>query len=171
MQCIARPRVFSHRFSRTSVRRACRAIVYEQNGSPNSVLTSLTYPSLPPPRANTLNVKFLLSPINPADVNVIEGVYPVTPIPRTTLASSGRGSVFIAGNEGLAQVTQVGNGVTGFEVGEWVIFTKQQHGTWVSGTNIDPEDVLKIPREVGVVNGAVMTVCALSMEEQCFSNL
>ena len=154
--CLSRCRILFSQFTTSSLCRANRAIVYEQNGSPTSVLTSLTFPSLPPPVAKTLNVKFLLSPINPADINVIEGVYPVKPIQNITLA--GTGPVFIAGNEGLAQVTQIGPGVTDYEVGDWVILTKQQHGTWASSTNVGQDDVLKLPKTIGQVNGAMMTV-------------
>ena len=140
-----------------------RAIVYTETGNPISVLSSISYPSLPPPAPNTVNVKFLLCPINPADLNVIEGVYPKKPYPRTTFASSGKGSkehpVFVAGNEGLAEITAVGHGVSDLKEGQWVIVTKQQAGTWASCSNFAADDVLEIPREgLTEVQGATMTV-------------
>jgi trans-2-enoyl-CoA reductase len=140
-------------FSVSSAVHGNRAIVYTGAGNPASVLSSLSFPSLPPPASNTINVKFLLSPINPADLNVIEGVYPNRPDPRTDLASSGRGSaeqpVFVPGNEGLAEITAIGKGVTNLKCGEWVTMAKQQAGTWTSSANLGAHDVLKIPKVKG----------------------
>ncbi|KAF8074808.1 hypothetical protein FPV67DRAFT_1777589 [Lyophyllum atratum] len=141
-----------------------RAIVYSQNGDPSKVLKVLSYRPLPPPSPNTLNVKFILAPINPADLNVIEGVYPAKPTPDSTLASAGLGSsdqpVYVGGNEGLAQVMEVGNGVSCLEKNDWVIMTKPQIGTWCTSKNIGANDVLKIPRVDGLseVHAATMTV-------------
>jgi NADPH:quinone reductase-like Zn-dependent oxidoreductase len=159
--CLRR-RFLSLQFSTCSVLQAGRAIVYQQNGAPSNVLSAMTFPSLPPPEPSTVNIKFILSPINPADINVIEGVYPSKPSPRTSFTKSGKGSptapVFIPGNEGVAQITDVGSRVAGLQKGDWVIMTKQQVGTWSSNANVGVGDVLKVPREVGEVNGAVMTV-------------
>jgi mitochondrial enoyl-[acyl-carrier protein] reductase / trans-2-enoyl-CoA reductase len=156
-------------FSTSSVVYRNRAIVYVGAGDPASVLSSMSFPSLPPPAPNTVNVKFLLSPINPADLNVIEGVYPSKPNPRTNLASSGRGSseqpVFVPGNEGLAEITAIGRGVTDLKCGEWVTMAKQQAGTWISNANLGAHEVLRIPKVKGnvklsEVQAATLTVCA-----------
>lgn len=161
-------RFLTHRFATCSVLQAGRALVYQQNGNPSNVLGAVTFPALSPPEPHTLNINFLLSPVNPADINVIEGVYPSKPTPRTSLAKSGKGSpttpVFIAGNEGLAQVANVGSGVTSLQKGDWVIMTKHQVGTWASNVNVGVDDVLKVRREVGEVNGAVMTVSTLCIQ-------
>ncbi|KAG6844735.1 hypothetical protein H0H87_004067 [Tephrocybe sp. NHM501043] len=141
-----------------------RAIVYAQQGDPAKVLTALSYRPLPPPPTNTLNVRFLLAPINPADLNVIEGVYPAKAEPRNDLTDSGIGSTdspaFVGGNEGLAQVDEVGDGVQGLQKGDWVIMTKPQLGTWCSGRNVGMDDVEKVPRVPGLteVHAATMTV-------------
>jgi NADPH:quinone reductase-like Zn-dependent oxidoreductase len=145
-----------------------RAIVYSEIGSPASVLFAISYPKLPPPPPGTANVKFILAPINPADINVIEGVYPSRPAPKISFFPSGKGTlehpVFVAGNEGLAEVTEVGSGVTGLHKGDRVIITKQQAGTWTSSENLRASDVLRIPRikgrpDLSDVHGATMTVC------------
>jgi NADPH:quinone reductase-like Zn-dependent oxidoreductase len=150
----------------TAVPLANRAIVYSRNGDPASVLLALSYPALPQPAPNTVNLKFLLSSVNPADLNVIEGVYPSKPTPRTNLAASGLGSVdqpaFIAGNEGLAEITAVGSGVTALQTGDWVIMTGTQVGTWASSTNVAANQVLKLPLPRGSgltpVQGATISV-------------
>ncbi|KAJ6457166.1 hypothetical protein C8R47DRAFT_995804 [Mycena vitilis] len=142
---------------RATLVRANRAIVYTQNGDPGQVLSALTYKPLPAPRPNTVNIKYLLAPINPADINVVQGVYPAKP----SLTPLGDGDpVFVGGNEGLAEVTQVGTGVSGLATGDWVVMTKAQAGTWSSSRNVDAMDILKLPRvdQLTEVQGATMTV-------------
>jgi trans-2-enoyl-CoA reductase len=134
----------------SSVRILDRAVVYSQNGDPSKVLRVFTYPSLPaPPPPNSVNINFLLSPIHPADINVVEGVYPSKPRITDALAlssTSGEGNpVFIGGNEGLARVTAVGEGVHSLAVDDWVIMTKQQAGTWATDRNVTVADVAKVP--------------------------
>jgi trans-2-enoyl-CoA reductase len=107
----------------------------------------------------------LLSPINPADINVVEGVYPSKPSLVSCLATSGKGSpeepVFIGGNEGLAEVVRIGDGVTGLQEGDWVIMKKQQAGTWCTEKNVQVDDVLRLPdaQHLTQVQAATITVC------------
>lgn len=151
---------------------ANRAVVYTQTGNPSDVLSVLTYPPLPGPGRNTVNVRFLLAPINPADINVIEGVYPSKPTPNSDLNVSGKGSkeqpVLIGGNEGLAEVTDVGEGVTTLKRKDWVVMGGPQFGTWSTCRNIDAANLIKIPNAEGLseVHGATMTVC--SQPSPCF---
>ncbi|KAG9223786.1 hypothetical protein CCMSSC00406_0004873 [Pleurotus cornucopiae] len=155
-------------FSTSALRAASnRAIVYTKNGDPASVLTALTHPQLSSPSPSTLNIKFLLAPINPADINVVEGVYPAKPQLTSSLTQSGLGSadtpVYVGGNEGLAEVTEVGSGVDGLKKGDWVIMTRPQAGTWSSSKNVSPRELLKVPRELDgfkldEVSGATITV-------------
>ena len=85
----------AYRTFATSARRADRAIVYAKNGEPPSVLRAVSYPPLEAPKPGTINVKYILSPINPADINVIEGVYPAKPSPDASLQSRAGGPVFV----------------------------------------------------------------------------
>lgn len=86
-----------------------RAVIFTENGPPISAVRIVSFPPLPPPPPQTLNIRYILSPVNPSDINVIEGVYPAKPLPRSNLAAAGPGSAeqpcFIVGNEGLAEVT------------------------------------------------------------------
>ena|ERR1700761_4757495 len=142
---------------RPSAVRATRAIVYTRSGEPSDVLRALTYKPLPPPPPNTLNIKFLLSPINPADINVIQGVYPSKP---SLISLVHEQPVYVGGNEGLAEVKQVGAGVSGLNPGDWVVMTKSQLGTWCSIRNVEVDDVLRVPRADALteVHGATLTV-------------
>ena len=128
----------------STVRCLDRAIVYSETGNPVKVLRVLTYPSLAPPPPNSVNIRFLLSPINPADINVVEGVYPSKPAKTDTLSHEGQ-SLAVGGNEGLAQVTAVGEGVDYLRVDDRVIMIKQQAGTWATNRNVAVHDVVKVP--------------------------
>jgi mitochondrial enoyl-[acyl-carrier protein] reductase / trans-2-enoyl-CoA reductase len=56
-------------------------------------------------------VRFLASPINPSDLNQIEGVYPIKPASFPA----------VGGNEGVARVESVGCEIKRFKVGDLVI--------------------------------------------------
>ncbi|TFK32796.1 hypothetical protein BDQ12DRAFT_691998 [Crucibulum laeve] len=148
----------------SSAARADRALVYAENGDPAKVLTVLTYPTISAPPPNSVNVKFLLAPINPADINVIEGVYPSKPTKTDALAIAGLGSegkpVFVGGNEGVALVTAVGSGVKDLRVNDLVVMTKPQTGTWSTSKNVAITDVVKIPdaEQLSEVQCATITV-------------
>lgn len=148
------------RFTTSSTLRANRAIYFEKTGDPSHVLSALTFPSLPAPPSGSVNVRFRLSPINPSDVNVVEGVYPSKPSGTQSLAEghSLDNSIYVPGNEGLAEVTDVGSGVAGLQRGDWVVLSKQQGGTWASARTIAAEDVVKVPTSLSEVNAATITV-------------
>jgi trans-2-enoyl-CoA reductase len=107
-------------------------------------------------------LRFLLSPINPADINVVQGVYPSKPVLRSDVGLPN--PVFIGGNEGVAEVTVLGDSVSDLKVGDWVTIRRQQVGTWTSHANLHEEDVMLVPRREGSklsqVHAATMTVRA-----------
>ena len=139
---------------------ATRAVVYESNGNPASVLSVVTYPSPPRPTGSSVVVKHLLSPINPSDINVVEGVYPHQPRARQLDVSGQERTLHIPGNEGLGEITGVGEGVKDLKKGDWVVFAKGQPGTWSSGQIFEEGDVIKVDRESGIstVNAATLVV-------------
>ena len=151
-------RPFTHR---------AKALVYSGHGPPPDVVrcVSLARP-VSPPAPGTLSLRVLLAPVNPSDINVIEGVYPHKPVVRAHDASDNT-PLFVPGNEGLAQVVEVGEGVQGYETGDWVIMLASQMGTWASAIDgVKPEEVLKVPRGqsgdglpfLSEVNAATLTV-------------
>ena len=142
-------------FSSTSALLANRAIVYQSPGDPTSVLSARTFPNLPPPASQHVNVRFIMSPINPADINVVEGVYPLKPSADSSLTNE---PLFVGGNEGLAEVTEVGHGVTELAKGDRVVMVGSQLGTWSSARTVHAEDVVKVPEGVSDVSGATITV-------------
>ena len=147
-------------WKRTLTNTATRAVVYESNGNPASVLSVVTYPPPPKPTGSSITVKHLLSPVNPSDINVVEGVYPSQPRARQLNVNGQDRTLRIPGNEGLGEVTGVGEGVKGLKMGDWVVFSKRQSGTWSSGQVLEEEDVIKVDRGAGIsaVNAATLMV-------------
>lgn len=141
-----------------------RAVAFTSHGPPAQSVRVISFPRLPPPTPNSINIRYLLSPVNPSDINVIEGVYPTKPCPRTNLTTQGPGSssepCFIVGNEGVAEVITVGQGVKHFQPGDKVIMIKQQAGTWSSVENVLENDILKLPNgsRISDVQGATISV-------------
>ena len=133
-----------------------RAITYTQNGSPADVLRVTTLPSLPAPSPAQIAVKFLLSPYNPADMNVVQGVYPARP--QTVDVNGVQHS--LGGNEAVAEVVQVGEGVKHLQPSDRVIMGASQLGTWRSSALLNSSDVIKLPPSpaVSTVHAATLAI-------------
>src|SRR5271154_2740403 len=107
-----------------------RAIVFPSTGNPNEVLSLHSYILPDTPKPDTLLVKFLAAPINPADLNQIEGVYPskakFQPLPGK------EGDWAVGGNEGVVKIIGVGDKVKeeGMEVGRWAIMKSTAFGLY-----------------------------------------
>lgn len=85
------------------------AWIHRTSGSPETVL-SLESISLPKCSPDNLGLRLLGAPVNPADLNMIQGTYPTKSI------------YGIGGNECLWQIDYVGSNLSSqFSVGDWVI--------------------------------------------------
>ncbi|KAI7872328.1 hypothetical protein BDF14DRAFT_1752083 [Spinellus fusiger] len=139
----------------SSTAQSVQALVYSQHGSPSKVLKWHTYP-LAPLTKSTVHVQFLASPINPADVNQIQGVYPVQPpfLPLHGLEAA------VGGNEGVAKVVAVGESVRDVCVGDHVLVAKPGYGTWRTYAAGPPEDFQVIPKShaLSLVQQATLSV-------------
>ncbi|KAB5594923.1 Mitochondrial trans-2-enoyl-CoA reductase [Ceratobasidium theobromae] len=134
-----------------------RAILYSATGDPAQVLSVSKISPLPEAiPVGHVGVKFLLSPINPADLNVVQGVYPSKPEIRYDLGTPSPS--FVGGNEGVGQVERVGEGVKNLSAGDWVIMAKPQSGTWVSHAYANSQDVIPIDKRIGGARAATITV-------------
>jgi mitochondrial enoyl-[acyl-carrier protein] reductase / trans-2-enoyl-CoA reductase len=99
----------------------------------------------------------LASPINPADVNQIQGVYPSKPEMTSLLGTSSPAAV--GGNEGVGEVVNIGSSVKGLQKGDWVIMKYTSQGTWRTHMAVDETQLHKIddisgltPLQVGTVS-------------------
>ncbi|EDO19293.1 hypothetical protein Kpol_1036p36 [Vanderwaltozyma polyspora DSM 70294] len=89
-------------------------------------------------------LRTLAFPINPSDINQLQGVYPS--IPEKTLDFSTDEPAAVAGNEGLFEVIHVPTKASDkFKVGDWVIPLKSNQGTWTDYKAItNPSDLIKV---------------------------
>ncbi|KAK9237817.1 hypothetical protein V1525DRAFT_359840 [Lipomyces kononenkoae] len=136
-----------------------KAIVFETNGKPLDVLKLHTFP-LPKITDDTVLVKFLASPINPADINQVEGVYPTKP-PFLSDAISSSTPLAIGGNEGAVEILEVGNSVTQFKAGDRAIMRHTLFGTWRTHAIAKVSDLTRVPytsSEVTAVQAATASV-------------
>ncbi|GMH33141.1 hypothetical protein BSKO_00975 [Bryopsis sp. KO-2023] len=96
-----------------------RALVYPHHGQPADVLKFQKQDVADQIGPNEVRLRFLASPVNPSDINQIQGTYPLKPeLPA------------VAGNEGVAEVTEVGNEVENLKIGEWAVPLAASQGTW-----------------------------------------
>lgn len=132
-----------------------KALVFSKFGEPQDVL-QLHGHSISPPSGTQVVVRFLTSPINPADINQIQGVYPSKPEMNTLLGTQEPSAV--AGNEGVAEVVNVGSSVKSVGVGDWVIMKQTALGTWCTHKALDESQLLKIDDKSGLSPLQVGTV-------------
>lgn len=98
----------------------------------------------------------LTCPINPADVNQIQGVYPSKPEMTTTLGTTEPAAV--GGNEGVGEVLNIGSSVKSVQKGDWVIMKYTGMGTWRTHMSVDESQLHKIDDKSGLTPLQVGTV-------------
>jgi mitochondrial enoyl-[acyl-carrier protein] reductase / trans-2-enoyl-CoA reductase len=122
-----------------------KAAVYETHGNPAEVLRVIEFP-WPAPGANEVVVKMSAAPINPADLNSIEGKYPIkAALPATP------------GMEGVGVVMEAGVGVRDLAVGTPVILP-HNFGTWREVAVIAADKLVAVPAEIDPVQAAMLKV-------------
>ncbi|CAG8475887.1 22858_t:CDS:2 [Rhizophagus irregularis] len=150
-----------YRFLSSYVSPKARAIVFEKYGNPKDVLRAYTH-ELPPLTPTTLHIRFLASPINPADINQIEGVYPAKPTFTKELGILPDGEhkeLAVGGNEGVAEIIAVGEQIKDLNVGDWVIMGRSGFGTWRTHAATTPNDVIRFNnKEIGLIQAATLSV-------------
>jgi len=125
--------------------KTCKAAVYETHGNPADVLRVADLP-LTQPAANEVVVKMLAAPINPADLNSIEGKYPIkAPLPA------------VPGMEGAGVVIEVGTAVRDLAIGTHVILP-HNFGTWREMAVIAADKLVAVPKEIEPIQAAMLKV-------------
>jgi mitochondrial enoyl-[acyl-carrier protein] reductase / trans-2-enoyl-CoA reductase len=125
------------------------AAVYETHGNPADVLQVETR-TWPTSAADEAVVKVSAAPINPADLNQIEGKYPVRPeLPATP------------GFEGAGIVVESGADVKGLTSGALVILP-HNIGTWRDAVAVKAEDLVVVPDGIEPVQAAMLKINPLT---------
>ncbi|KAG5519199.1 hypothetical protein PMAC_002287 [Pneumocystis sp. 'macacae'] len=131
-----------------------RAFIFENYGNPLDVLRLHTYDICTSPSKPIL-VKFLASPINPSDINQIEGVYPEKLQFNTDLMTNVPCAV--PGNEGVVEIVQ--SLYQNLKPGKRAIMKKKAFGTWRTFATASPEDLLFLDLEgITLIQAATLLV-------------
>jgi mitochondrial enoyl-[acyl-carrier protein] reductase / trans-2-enoyl-CoA reductase len=121
------------------------AAVYETHGNPADVLGVESRP-WPTPGAGEVIVKMRAAPINPADLNQIEGKYPIkAELPATP------------GFEGAGTVVDAGAGVKSLTSGALVILPHNT-GTWRDAIAVKADELVVVPAGIKPVHAAMLKI-------------
>ncbi|MDQ6623493.1 MAG: 2-enoyl thioester reductase domain-containing protein [Verrucomicrobiota bacterium] len=122
-----------------------RVAIYETHGNPAEVVRVVEQP-WPSPGADEVVVEMRAAPLNPADINAIEGKYPVRPtLPATP------------GMEGAGVVVELGSAVRNLSLGDLVILP-HNFGTWREACAIQAEKLVAAPATLEPVQAAMLKV-------------
>ncbi|EDL80610.1 mitochondrial trans-2-enoyl-CoA reductase, isoform CRA_b [Rattus norvegicus] len=123
-----------------------RALVYGNHGDPAKVI-QLKNLELTAVEGSDVHVKMLAAPINPSDINMIQGNYGLLPkLPA------------VGGNEGVGQVIAVGSSVSGLKPGDWVIPANAGLGTWRTEAVFSEEALIGVPKDIPLQSAATLGV-------------
>ncbi|XP_060703274.1 enoyl-[acyl-carrier-protein] reductase, mitochondrial-like isoform X1 [Hemiscyllium ocellatum] len=131
---------------RVMARGLCEALIYHKHGDPLRVIRLET---LKPPQLGDSDVRaqILAAPINPSDINMVQGTYPILPnLPA------------VGGNEGVGQVLEVGSKVTNLKPGDWIIPSDAGLGTWRTETVDNMNRFSKVPNNLPLLCAATLGV-------------
>ncbi|VDL72559.1 unnamed protein product [Nippostrongylus brasiliensis] len=126
---------------------SAKQLVYSEYGDPAKVvkLQTVDLPDNPPP--GHVHVKWIAAPINPADLNTLQGVYPIKPsLPA------------VGGNEGYGRVEKIGEGVKDVQVGDHVLPARAGLGIWRSDGHHKEADLFPIDNTLPMEASATLQV-------------
>lgn len=122
-----------------------KAAIYETHGNPPEVIRIVDQP-WPEPAADEVIVRMVASPLNPADLNSIEGKYPIRPtLPATP------------GMEGSGVIAELGSDVRDLSVGTPVILPHGL-GTWREACVVPAIKLVAIPPGIDLLQAAMLKV-------------
>ena len=122
-----------------------KQLVFKQTGIPGEVL-EMEIRSLisQAPDPGEVLVRILAAPINPADLNIIEGTYGVKPALPATPGIEGCGVVEISSS-------------SDFEAGDHVVFLRRS-STWASHATVPGDTLYKLPPSIDPIQAAMLKV-------------
>ncbi len=121
------------------------AAVYETHGNPADVLRVESRP-WPTPAAGEVIVKMRAAPINPADLNQIEGKYPVRAELPATPGFEGAGIVV----DGAADVKDLSN--------DALVILPHNTGTWRDAVAVKADELVVVPAAINAVHASMLKI-------------
>jgi trans-2-enoyl-CoA reductase len=121
------------------------AVVYQTHGNPAEVL-DIAARAWPTPAPGEAVVQMRAAPINPADLNQIEGKYPIRfPLPATP------------GFEGAGVVVDLGKSVKELAIGGLVILPHNL-GTWRGAVAVKASELVVVPPGIDQIHAAMLKI-------------
>jgi trans-2-enoyl-CoA reductase len=122
-----------------------RAILFHEHGDPSQVCRCETLDIEEPGRGEAL-VRMLYAPINPADINLIEGTYATRPpLPA------------VPGGEGLGMIERVGPDVSGLRAGDRVLMPAGM-GSWREYAVVPALELIRVAPDLPEQQAAMLRV-------------
>jgi trans-2-enoyl-CoA reductase len=118
---------------------------FDRTGNPAEVLL-LRERTLTPPKGHNVRVRMRYAPINPADLNFIEGTYGRTAHPPC-----------IPGHEGCGEVEAVGSAVTSLAKGD-VVAPLLGTGCWTQHLTAPEHYFAKLPPQIDPVQASMLRI-------------
>ena len=118
---------------------------FDQTGSPAAVL-QLKEHALTPPEGHEVRVRMRYAPVNPADINFIEGTYGRAAHPPC-----------IPGHEGCGEVEAVGSAVTSLAKGD-VVIPLLGTGCWTQHLTAAEHHFAKLPPQIDAVQASMLRI-------------
>jgi len=102
--------------------------------------------TLPEPGRGDIRVRMLAAPVNPSDINILQGVYGDLPeLPA------------VGGKEGAGEVVAVGTDVQGVSVGDWIA-ADAELGSWREELVLPADRALVLPKGLSPEQAATLFV-------------
>ncbi|MEE2751857.1 MAG: 2-enoyl thioester reductase domain-containing protein [Myxococcota bacterium] len=121
------------------------AVRYARHGRPRDVLELVELPVLEPSPSQVV-IEVTASPINPLDLLLIQGFYPLLPQPPCT-----------GGVEGVGRIKATGSAVQSLKPGDTVLLPVR-HGAWAKEVLVEAQDVLRLPAEIDPVQACMLRI-------------
>nr|XP_023025026.1 enoyl-[acyl-carrier-protein] reductase, mitochondrial-like [Leptinotarsa decemlineata]XP_023025027.1 enoyl-[acyl-carrier-protein] reductase, mitochondrial-like [Leptinotarsa decemlineata] len=115
-------------------------LTFSEPGDPLVVLRMEEF-SLPEPQQKEVLVEMKMAPINPVDINMIQGIYPI--------------KIDVPGFEGVARVIKLGSCVEKLRLGDHVV-PLSPIGTWRTHLVIPEKILFKVPKMMGYIEASTM---------------
>ena len=127
------------------MKKAVTVVCHHEYGIPEEVVRVEQW-KLPDIEPNQVLVEMKAAPINPVDINVLQGKYATQPpLPA------------VPGSEGVGVITQTGNAVSNLRVGQYVIALDRM-GAWCEAYVADARALIPLPADVPLEQGAMLTI-------------
>ncbi|CAH1112300.1 unnamed protein product [Psylliodes chrysocephalus] len=122
-------------------------LVYTNPGNPVEVLHTEEY-DMPEIESNEVLVQMMAASVNPVDINIVQGKYPF--------------KFDNAGFEGVGKVIKLGSEVQKVQIGSIIVPTTYA-GTWRTHLTIREDDILPLPKDIGIPEAATFFVNPATM--------